>query len=66
MHQNGYYHFFLLHSTLLMDISFMDIEADTMYGKTIALDQVYGKGQVVGRSFLLVVVMIIKSPLIHE
>lgn len=44
----------------------MDVGVGSMYGRTIALDQVYGKEQVAGRPFLLVVVMMIKPPLIPQ
>lgn len=38
----------------------VDVEAESMYGRTIALGQVFGKEPMVGRPFPLVAVMMIK------
>lgn len=46
-------------------ISFLDLGMDDMYGRIIALDQVYGKAQVEEKSFRSVVVMMIRLLLIH-
>lgn len=49
-----------------MWISLIHLGAENMYGRIIALDQVYGKEQVVEKLYLSAVVMTIKPLLIHQ